>query len=208
MGYDSTFSGSLSPNKPIPDELIARINDKCDLCVCTADSCDDHDGELGDVVPCARTMHGYDLTNDVFKVQRMLKPHGILLTGEIYRKGEDDDDFEKIEVVDGKVYASYGEVVYKNRKRLTVRDVTRYAVKVMSGSRFAGWLGRPDMLTGRYPTVKPGEPGLVNGKVSYDVPPFQAMLGKKGDAEEAVRTLSRSRRSKRKYEIVAIEDKL
>jgi len=34
------------------------------------------------------------------------------------------------------------------------------------------------------------------------------MLGTKRDAEEAVRTLSRSRRSKRKYEIVSIEDKL
>lgn len=205
MGYDSRFSGSLTPSKPIPEELIKRINDLCDLMVLSkGDTENDCGGEPGDVVPEGSNMHGYDIVEDTFKVQRLLKPYGIVLNGEIYRTGESDGDFEKIEVVDGKVYDSYGEIVYKNRRQVTVKDVTRYYIVVKSGGSPIGWLGCRGLLEKRYPLVKPER---ADGKPLYDKPPLGAFVTKRRkEAQEIVDGLNG--RVKRVYEVVSREDRL
>ena len=205
MGYDSTFSGSLSPNKPIPKELIDRINDMCDLRVVTSYDDGDCDGEIGDVVPDRRNMHGYDIVKDTFRVQRLLSTSGIKLSGEIYRSGEDDDDFEKIEVVNGKVYVRTGEVVYGKREPVTAKDVTRYAIRVVSPSgRAVGWLGHRGLGDKTYHKVDLKQ---VEGKPVTDSPPLAAMLLERKD--EACRIAAeRNKRGKTVYEVIELEDRL
>lgn len=207
MGYNSTFSGSLSPSKPIPQELVDRINGMCDLRVLASlsDDAADCGGEVGDVVPDSCNMHGYDIVKDTFRVQRLLSTRGIRLSGEIYRSGEDDDDFEKIEVVNGRVYVRTGEVVYGKRVPVTAKDVTRYAIRVVAPSgRAVGWLG-PAGLCGRtYPKVGLK---LVGGKPVTDSPPFEAMLLERKD-EACKIAAERNKRGRTVYEVIELEDRL
>lgn len=207
MGYDSTFSGSLSPSKPIPQELVDRINDMCDLRVLTSlnDEAADCGGEVGDVVPDSCNMHGYDIVKDTFRVQRLLSTRGIRLSGEIYRSGEDDDDFEKIEVVNGRVYVRTGEVVYGKRVPVTAKDVTRYAIRIVAPSgRAVGWLGHRGLSDKTYPKVDLKQ---VDGKPVTDSPPLAAMLLDRKD-EACKIAAERNRRGKTVYEVIELEDRL
>ena len=78
MGYNSTFSGELHPNKPIPKELANRINDACLDVRVTGEHETDY-WEEGSVVPACTDMHGYNIVEDIVKVQRLLSKHGIRL---------------------------------------------------------------------------------------------------------------------------------
>ena len=138
MGYNSRFEGTLTPSKPIPSELVEIINGM-DLDVrvitggVTAAYCD---GDYGDIAPWSSNMHGYYLKEDISRVQRLLDEQktGITLSGEILREGDASGDFEKIEVVKGKVYTRAGEVVYGKRQKVTL---DRWAVRVLT--RFKRW---------------------------------------------------------------------
>lgn len=215
MGYDSTFSGSLRPSKPIPARLAARINGAgCDLRVYERGSDDDCDGDLGDLVPDMRTMHGYDIVEDTMKVQRLLEQEGIVLDGEIFRKGENDDDFQKIEAKNGKVYTRTGEIVYGRATAITVRNVMKYAVRVMSRKKtktgekwyIVAWLGRKGLLDEGFPLVKPG---LDGEKPRKDRPPMDAMVWRdRKEARAAADDLNKHDKGKHKYELVAWEETL
>lgn len=138
MGYNSRFEGSLTPSKPIPDELVERIN-LMDLDVrVVVTASDDSCGEPGDVAPWASEMHGYALPEDILRVQRLLTEQktGITLSGSIYREGDSSGDFEKIEVVRGRVYSRVGEVVYGRRQKVSL---DRWAVKVLRKTKSGGW---------------------------------------------------------------------
>ena len=210
MGYDSTFSGSMRPSKPIPPELVARINDKCDLRVMMHVT-DDCDGEIGDIVPDARTMHGYDLVKDVFRVQQLLKPHGITLTGEIFRAGESDGDFEKVEAVKGRIYVRSGEITYGKRRPVTAEDVTSYAVRVMKrrkkSQEIVGWLAYKSLLDGSFGRV---EPLSEAGKPILDNPlPLAYRFTDAAEATAAADKLNNGKTRKTlSYEVVKMEGKL
>lgn len=133
MGYNSRFDGSLTPSKPIPDELVELINGM-DLDVRVRTENVDAfcvNGCNGDVVPWSYEMHGYNIEEDILRVQRILdeRKTGITLSGEILREGDESGDFEKIEVVKGRVYSRAGEVVYGKRRKVTL---CRWAVKVLT----------------------------------------------------------------------------
>lgn len=210
MGYDSTFSGALSPSKPIPAELVARINDMCDLRVATNGYLD-CDGEVGDVIPDMRYMHGYDIDTDVLRVQRLLEQEGIVLNGEIYRKGEDDDDFERIEVVNGRVYTRIGKVVFGKRIPITLKNITKHYIRVMKkkGKEWcmSGWLGENRSFSSTdFPVVPPG---LDNGLPSLKIPPMEAMsVSSRKDAKEIADKMTKRGKGKYRYEIVPREDRL
>lgn len=136
MGYNSKFEGSLTPSKPIPDELVEIINRK-DLDVRVRQENDAYfDGDVGDVVPWSHEMHCYDIKEDILRVQRFLdeRKTGITLSGEILREGDESGDFEKIEVVKGRVYSRGGEIVYGKRQKVTL---DRWAVRVLT--KFKRW---------------------------------------------------------------------
>jgi len=205
MGYDSTFSGSLSPSKPIPEELIERINDACDLKVASIH--DDCDGEPGDVIPQSRTMHGYNMAEDAYKVQALLRQNGITLNGTIYRVGEESDDYEMIEVVKGNVYTRTGAVVYGNRNPITAKDVTDYAIRVLSPDRrkHIGWIGEKGLLDKDYPVVEPKAP---DGNPDFDKPPYEALtMPDKKKARALVKRLNR-KKGGNFHELVELVDKL
>ena len=197
MGYDSTFSGSMRPSKPIPPELAERINDRCDLRVMEHGD-EDCDGDIGDIVPVMRIMHGYNLATDVFRVQRLLRPHGITLTGEIFRAGEAGGDFEKVEAVKGRIYVRGGEVVYGKRKLVSIRDVAYYAIRIMLKSEtgktaMLGWLAPgPLPLTGKACETRPPE-----GAYRFSTPEKAKKLLSKRKARKTVT-----------YEITRVEDTL
>ena len=138
MGYNSRFEGSLTPSKPIPGELVAIINGTdLDVRVLTGGVEDPYcDGAAGDVAPWSSDMHGYDIKEDILRVQRFLDEQktGITLSGEIFREGDDAGDLEKIEVVRGKVYTRGGKVIYGKRQKVTL---DRWAVRVLT--RFKRW---------------------------------------------------------------------
>lgn len=138
MGYNSKFEGSLTPSKPIPAELVEIINGMdLDVRVLKGDGEDAYcDGDAGDVAPWSSDMHGYDIKEDILRIQRLLdeRKTGITLSGEILREGDDSGDFEKIEVVKGKVYARGGEIVYGKCQEVTL---DRWAVKVLT--KFKRW---------------------------------------------------------------------
>ena len=211
MGYDSTFSGSLRPSRPIPKKLARRINGACDLRV--ADKYDDCDCDIGDIIPAARTMHGYCITEDVFKVQRLLAGEGIVLNGTIYRKGDDDEDFQMIEAVKGRIYTRAGEVVFGKRFPVTADSVTQYAIRAVkpaSGKRnpeIVGWAARKyctqdDMYTDTVVAPRPGK-----GKARYCTPPLDAMTLK--NRAVAMKLASRlNKTGDLTYEVVTLEDRL
>lgn len=184
MGYNSRFEGSLTPSKPIPAELVELINGK-DLDVRVLQGNDAYfDGDAGDVVPWAHVMHGYDIKEDVLRVQRLLdeRKTGITLSGEILREGDESGDFEKIEVVKGKVYARGGEVVYGKRQKVTL---DRWAVRVLTKFRrwpkewkTCGWVVR---------TGCPAKSGVMWSR-SDDVPREAARLASESEARIAAHT--------------------
>lgn len=141
MGYNSTFSGSLHPNKPIPDELIQKINDRDLDLVVAVEACDQ--GEVGDVVPWSEEMHGYDIAEDAARIQKMLDPYGIKLSGSIDRTGEAPDDFERIEAVRGAIYSRIGEVRFGKRVPVSADAWTVEVVTAGKTPKHVGWLCSP-----------------------------------------------------------------
>lgn len=142
MGYNSTFSGSLHPNKPIPDELIQKINDRDLDLVVAVDTC--NQGEVGDIVPWSATMHGYYIAEDAVRIQKMLDPYGIKLSGSIDRAGEEPDDFERIEAVKGVIYSRIGEVRFGKRVPVSADAWTVEVVTTGKTPKRVGWLCLPN----------------------------------------------------------------
>lgn len=143
MGYNSTWSGYLTPSRRIPERLVTHINDlNYDICVLTAPMRCTTGGEPGDVVPRFANMAGSNVAHDICRVQKILDEKGIRLTGEIFRAGDDNGDFEKIEVVGGNVFSRSGKVRYGKRDTVTTM---RWSVRVdritKSGKRAKfGWV--------------------------------------------------------------------
>lgn len=211
MGYNSTFSGSLTPSKPIPEKLVARINNaNLDVYVVVAWSDDACEHEPGDVVPWASEMHGYNWVEDIVKVQRLLAKHGIALRGDIYRSGESDDDFDKVEVRKGRVYYRPGRIVYGKREEKTADAVTFHAIRVFrvmpkSRNGLIGWVAPKGLLEKTYP-VYPVQ--LEAGKPVTDRPPTGAMRYKSyTEAWKVAEELGR-KTSKRAYDVVTWEETL
>jgi len=213
MGYNSTFVGEFIPNKKIPEHLLSRINEAClDVRVSTKDEdlCD-----AGNVVPAAYDMHGYAFVEDLVKVQRFLLKHGITLFGEVERKGESGDDFEKIEARKGGIYRRAGRVTYGKREERGREVVTHYSVRVFRVTktakgekcRFVGWASQVRFGKNTGSTVCP--PQLILGKPNMNRPPTMALAFSKKDADVLAGRLSASHPSgKTKYEVISWEDKL
>lgn len=136
MGYNRQWEGALTPSKPIPDDLADKINGmSLDVNVVRGNYTDgDSDGAVGDVVPSFRIMTGSSVAEDILRVQRLLTPLKIKLSGEITWSGDSGDDFGKLEVVRGKVYVRRGEITYGKR---TPVSLERWAVRVLT--RFKRW---------------------------------------------------------------------
>ena len=209
MGYDSTFSGCLTPSKPIPEDLVRRINES-DLDVRVAE--DDDVSDPGDVIPASNCMHGYSYVSDIVKVQRFLAKHGIKMSGEIERNGNDGTDFDKVEAKQGRLYYRVGEVVFGKPRALGLKAVTNYAVRVFKavkagkehGWRFIGWAD-PSSLHG--PSVV-APPQLVKGTVVTTQPPWLSLsLTSRGEAKRLRDKLSeRVDPKKMSYDIVSWEE--
>lgn len=201
MGYDSTFSGSLHPKKKIPDDLVKIINGwQRDVCVQMPED-EDADGEPGDIIPSSRDMHGYNIAEDVFRVTRFLKEHGISLSGEIFRVGENADDYERISVKSGRVYTAAGEIVYSGKREITAENITHHAVRLINREtkKFYGWLTH-DALKKTYKTVRCNK--------SHDTlpPPLHAAWFE--SREDAVSAAGHAATETIACEIVDWEDKL
>lgn len=213
MGYNSTFIGEYEPSRKIPEDVVARINGAdLDVRVSTADEdlC-----EAGNVVPAASEMHGYDFVQDLVKVQRLLSQHDIALSGEVERRGDSGDDFEKIEARRGRIYRRAGRVVYGKREEHGTEAVTHYSVRVFRVAktakgerrRFVGWASQVRFGKNTGSTVCP--PQLVLGEPNMDRPPTMALAFSKEDADTLADHLSASHPSGRtQYEVVSWEDKL
>lgn len=213
MGYNSTFIGEYKPSKKIPEDVVARINEaSLDVRVSTEDEdlC-----EAGNVAPWSYEMHGYDFARDLVKVQRLLLRHGITLSGEVERRGDSGDDFERIEARKGRIYQRAGRVVYGKREERGRESVTYYSVRVFRVTktargekrRFVGWASQVRFGKNTGSTVCP--PQLVLGKPDMDRPPVMALAFSKKDADTLAGYLSASHPSgKTRYEVISWEDKL
>lgn len=213
MGYNSTFIGEYEPSKKIPEDVVAKINEaSLDVRVSTADEdlC-----EAGNVVPWSYEMHGYDFVKDLVKVQRLLLKHGITLSGEVERRGESGDDFEKIEARRGRIYRRGGKVVYGKKEERGLEAVTHYSVRVFRVTktakgekcRFVGWASQTRFGKNTGSTVCP--PQTVLGEPYMDRPPTMALAFPKKDADVLAGQLSaRHPSGKTKYEVISWEDKL
>lgn len=139
MGYESTFSGSFTPNKPIPQEIADIIN-KSDAALVVAGSgvYTDTDYEPGDVCPASYSMRAYDFGEDLVKIQRLLNRHGIKLTGSVERKGEDGEDFELFEARNGRLRSCTGRIVYGRGVPLDEACITRYSILALVRPRRPG----------------------------------------------------------------------
>ncbi len=186
MGFDSEFSGALHPSRPLPEGIVALIErSDADLMVMRED--DDADGDVGDVVPASRCMHGYDIPHDVLKLQRALDRHGITLSGSIERIGDGGGCYELTEARDGKVYVRLGEIRYGRARRVRQADIMRYAVEVHRDCghgerRLAGWLApAPGTAGQKFCLRKKAEGEVVGGRPPYDAAYFTS----KDDAELA-----------------------
>lgn len=136
MGHDSQWEGSLHPSRPIPQEAIALIN-ACNYDVCVAsEESECNDGEVGDIVPSHRNMPGQCLAEDILRVQKLLDPYKIKLSGDIYWTGEAHDDYGKIEVRRGKAQIRYGVISYGRPKPVTL---DRWSVRVKRKTRDGKW---------------------------------------------------------------------
>jgi hypothetical protein len=206
MGYYSTFGGSFSPSKAIPQELVKRIND-ADLDVRVSGEGEDYDP--GEVIPASMTMHGYNFVTDLVKVQRLLSQHGIRLSGEGERSGESADDFDKTEVRAGRVYHRPGKIVYGAREEKGVECVTRYAVRVFRAARkpgearrFLGWAGQLGLANRKSATHPPAR---CCGRPVMDKPPLLTLAYPKKLAFDMVEELAKLN-PKREYDVVSWED--
>lgn len=213
MGYDSTFSGELRPNRPIPKELAKRIDDAClDVRVTGEHEADYY--EPGTVVPACVVMRGYNIVEDIVKVQRLLSKHGIKLSGDIQRSGEEGGDFDLVEVRQGRVYYRPGRIVYGKREERGVESVMRYAVRVLETvktskgerRRIVGWASTVSLIRGDVEVF----PDYDNGEACVERPKNNALSVKSLDAaREIVRRLKGvGKNSKRKCEIVSWEDEI
>lgn len=136
MGYNSQWEGALHPSRTIPRETIELIN-ACNYDVCVAsEGSECNDGEVGDVVPTFRNMPGRDLAEDILRVQKLLDPCKIKLSGDIYWTGEAHDDYGKIEVKNGKAQIRYGVIAYGRSKPVSL---DRWSVKVKRKTRDGKW---------------------------------------------------------------------
>lgn len=212
MGYDSTFSGSLTPSRKIPKALADRINNaELDVRIATAGG-GYEDYEPGTVVPAASTMHGYDWVEDIVKVQRLLAKQGITLRGDIYRSGE-NDDFDKVEVRKGRIYYRPGWVTYGKREEKGAAEVTKHAIRVFhvrqvkgeTRKRLLGWVGPCGLMSKSHPVYPPQK---VLGKPVMDRPPVTALEHKtRAEAEKLAGELARSNPARR-YDVVTWEDEV
>ena len=217
MGYESMFSGNFTPSKPIPDDVADRIAEATSYYVVRkGDYQDDHDGDVGDVVPASRWMKAYYWVEELMRIQRALDPLGIKLSGEVFRKGEDGDDFERLKARKGVISVSAGEVVYGKGRRVTVADVTKYAVLIQLRGRNGrkcepiGWLGYRG-LDKKAPVVpvplqRVVDPDSRAERVVTDRPPPGAeIFSTEKLAEEAAAPLN-MKRSRSKYCVVSWEE--
>lgn len=120
MGYYSDYTGSYHPSKPIPSEVVKEIND-LDLDLSVKTNADDwnRDGLVGDVCAWGYNMKGYYFKENLLKIVRLLAKHGINLSGEVERVGEEQGDYELIIARDGKVFAAMGEIKYGKEMEFT-----------------------------------------------------------------------------------------
>lgn len=220
MGYESIFSGSFTPSKPIPDDVADRIAEATSYCVVRkGDYQDDHDGDVGDVVPASRWMKAYYWVEELMRIQRALDPLGIKLSGEVFRKGEDGDDYERLRARKGAISVSTGEVVYGKGRRVTVADVTKYAVLIRAKGRNGrkgeplGWLGYRGLDKKKAPVIpvplqRVVDPDSRVERVVTDRPPPGAeIFSTEKLAEEAAAPLNR-KRSRSKYCVVSWEERI
>jgi hypothetical protein len=214
MGYNSVFSGSLTPSKPIPKELATRIND-ADLAihVVVAGSDAAYEYKVGNIAPWSAEMHGYDWGRDIVKVQRLLAKHGITLRGDIERSGEEAGDFDKVEVRKGKIYYRRGRVMYGKREEMNADDVTMHAIRVFrispkSKYRFVGWVAPKGLRNNMYPVC----PALFKaGTPVIDRPPVEALRFKsRSEARAAAHKFGVEVKTRKRmyYDVVSWEDAL
>lgn len=136
MGYESTFSGSFTPDKPIPKAVADIINESdASLVVAGPGMPTDVEYEYGDVCPSSYSMTGYDFGEDLVRVQRLLSRHGIKLTGSVERKGEDGEDFELFEARNGRIRTRIGRIVYGKGTPLDEGCVTRHSILLLARPR-------------------------------------------------------------------------
>ena len=136
MGYNPQWEGALHPSRPIPQETVALINScNYDVCVASEES-ECNDGEVGDIVPACRNMPGRCLAEDILRVQKILEPHKIKLSGEILWTGDAHADYGKIEVRRGKVQIRYGVISYGRPKPV---NLDRWSVKVKRHTKDGKW---------------------------------------------------------------------
>lgn len=218
MGYESVFSGNLTPSRPIPDDVADRIAEATSYYVVREeDYQDDHDGDVGDVVPASRWMKAYQWVEEIMRIQRALDPLGIKLSGEIFRRGEAGEDFERLKARRGAISVSAGEVVYGRGRRVTVADVTKYAVLIWSKGRDGrkgeplGWLGYRG-LDKKAPVIpvplqRVVDPDSRTERVVTDRPPPGAeIFPTEKSAEEAA--LLNKKHSRAKYCVVSWEERI
>lgn len=120
MGYYSDYNGSYTPDKPIPPEVAKEIDDlNLDLFVYPDDGhYYDCPGVAGDVCPRYCNFKGYYFNEGLLEITKLLAKHGITLSGEVERIGEDYGDYEKIIARDGKVFTAAGEIVYGEEREV------------------------------------------------------------------------------------------
>lgn len=176
MGYESTFSGSFTPSKPIP-QAVADIINESDAALVVAGP-GDVEYESGDVCPALSAMTAYDFGEDIVRVQHLLSQHGIKLTGSVERRGEDGEDFELFEARNGRIRTRTGRIVYDKGTQLNEGYLTRYSILAVArphGNKFkyakpvpVGWLRD----TG---AISPGSLLRINGDETAYRPPRGAL---------------------------------
>lgn len=212
MGYESTFSGSFTPNKPIPQAVADVINESdAALVVAGPNMTTDVEYEYGDVCPASYSMKAYDFGEDLVRVQRLLSRYGIKLTGSVERKGEDGEDFELFEARNGRLRSRIGMITYDTGTPLDEGCITRYGILAIA---------MPQRTDGRY--SKPVPVGWIScadhtslvpllniGGVELDDRPPPSALSLR-DAKQADREVRRLRREDKRhmYRVVSWENSL
>lgn len=212
MGYESTFSGSFTPNKPIPQVVADVINESdAALVVAGPGMPTDVEYDFGDVCPASYSMKAYDFGEDLVRVQRLLSRYGIKLTGSVERKGEDGEDFELFEARSGRLRSRIGKITYDKGTPLDEGCVTRYGILAVARPRRAecgyakpvpvGWISALDNRS-LVPLLK------VGGVELTDRPPQGAQQLR--DAKQADKEVRRLRREDKKhlYRVVSWENSL
>lgn len=212
MGYESTFSGSFTPSKPIPQAVADVINESdAALVVAGPNMATDVEYEYGDVCPASYSMKAYDFGEDLVRVQRLLSRYGIKLTGSVERKGEDGEDFELFEARNGRLLSRTGRITYDKGTPLDEGCVTRYSILAVA---------RPEKTGGRH--AKPAPVGWISALDSRSLVPLLNVGGVEladrppqgaqwlRDAKQADREARRLRKEDKKhlYRVVSWEDSL